>query len=308
LGLLLDNCEKLNFINKMNKLSGLMRLFHQLLFSRLLFIRLALILSGPFLFLNSFALTSKWSLSGGVTNTQSAVDHKDGTAVKVTNFNFAPSLTWTETFTQTVAGSPRYYIDSIYTLGALLGYRSDRLDSENSGFNDIVITGALKKGRMGLRWSPSMIVVFPTSRESSFNQSLKSSIGAGFSVGQDFRNGISYSVGTQAIKNLHEFETSDDGSINSSWGFKQSVNAGYGISRWNFSLGLAYLSQISYQNQWRDAYSHNQEIQFQFLKGVSLSLAHELSTSRWKPNGYESNFKEFDDQESLVHLNLGFVF
>lgn len=240
-----------------------------------------------------FSLSTKWSYS------RNLYDHQDGTLREAATVSLAPGV----------------MLSNKYSLSALFEHSSDLKNKENSDFSDLTIylgrAFDQKKNSNTTNRQFTLLgaLVTPVSKTSTRNSNL---IGAGSVTGlmtispMDTKADVGYSVilGLSAIKLVHQYETTIDGKLNSSYGSNQIVTLKFMAGRFTLGLYFTHRLRMSYKNTNKNSFVHAEEISYKATDNVSLAIGHTLEGVTQKTTG-ENNISGINDESSLVYMTLG---
>ncbi|MCX7977646.1 MAG: hypothetical protein N2578_01440 [Bdellovibrionaceae bacterium] len=238
-----------------------------------------------------------WGLQLGVTRTANLFDRQDG--------NFSESLDFQTNLRLTVSKN--------WNAGLGISYSRDQKRPENSSWSDLSLRLSRKGYEIG-RWgklSPSLISTLPTSVNSSQRQSLIAGLGGAMRLSLQptiLTKGLNLGASLSLIRLIHEYETSTTGAVNTAWSSKQSIDASYETGRFNIGAGLSHRSSWSYQNVLRTSFEHFQELGYSATDNFSLAVGHSFGGPVFKPNGFESNFSLYNEDESMLYATLNLSF
>lgn len=233
-----------------------------------------------------------FSISMGIGRTRSLYDFQDGTRQESTDFQMIPSYRW-----------------SWGSTAVVLGYSQDERYPENSDISDIVIAHSFKGwdlGRINLR--PGLSATLPQSKVSRELRNLEFAMGGKLAAAikpEYLIKGLRLSASVGVNRSFPRYDTALNGAVSNLYSSKQGMGAGYDISLFSFDVEISHINTWSYNGQMREAYEHNESVSLGFADHYSITVGHTNSGSVYRPNGYESNYRLIDENNSMVYAQLG---
>lgn len=243
----------------------------------------------------------KFGASVNASRSTSLYDHQDGTRSDSMDYRFIAFL-----------AMPYGKITTI------VDYTEDLRDPENTaaGLYDPIIQYGFKSTDWAwsapyvLTFAPNVSLVVPATKRSIKRDQLNTAISTGISFGIK-PDGIYKSDGTWSVifglsagQNFHMYEEDINGKVLNKYSSNQSLNIGYSISDWDFSLSYVHRSRWTYQNNIRESYALSQYIGYSLTENFGLSMGHSNEGPAIKANGYESNLNVIDENNSVVYFGV----
>jgi hypothetical protein len=239
-------------------------------------------------------------LSGlfGISRSTSLNDFKDGTRKDGIDYELRAA----------------YSFAPNYSIGTIAGYSQDLKNSAESDFANTSVTVR----RKGTPWGSYLVggygfgVNLPTSKKSSQGQSLY--LGTSASIVLDVNpeklaTGLEIKSSVSLTKNFHNYNTAQDGSVNSSWSSLQLIGFQYSLPiKLGASLTVIHRNSLSYQDVLKDSFELTEEIFYSINQTFTVSIGHTNAGSSLKPNATDSNVQIVDEKNSLVYLGLALGF
>lgn len=205
-----------------------------------------------------------------------------------------------------------------HSMLADFNYSTDLRDSENTAAG--LLDPALKYSFKSVKWAwsapyiltfrPSLSTVIPMSEGSVKRDALKGSLSGSVSFGI-VPDGIyktdgvwSVLIGLSAGQNFHAFEENINGKVLNKYSSNQSLDIGYSISDFSFSVSYLHRSRWTYQGNVRDSFALSQEIGYGLTDNFAVNIGHSNEGSMIKANGYESNLDVIDENNSSVYMGI----
>lgn len=246
-----------------------------------------------------------WQIPIEISRSTSLVDHQDGTRVDSLDIQIAP----------------QYKFD-FGVWSSVIGYSKDLHDQEGteSDFTDIPtslsITPYTTKltPELNFKINNRFTLILPASKNSSKKDELITStiLGISFNLidlpksSEDFswRAGLGLTLG----RNFHHYEEDINGQVLNQYSSNQTLNLA--LSYFDFELSVDYAHRVrwSYYGTVKEYFSISEELNYSFNNLLSFGIGHTNEGSALKPNGYESNFSLFNENDSTVYAKIGLLF
>jgi hypothetical protein len=233
-----------------------------------------------------------FSITAGIGRSRNLYDFQDGTLQEATDFQLIPTYKW-----------------SLGATSLVLGYSHDERYNENSDISDIVIAQSFKGWdfkRFVLK--PGLSLTLPQSKVSRELKNLEFAIGGKLaaSIKPEFLvKGFSFSASLGLNRSIHRYETALNGAMNNQYASKQGIVTGYAIGAFSFDLEISHINAWTYKGGMRESYEHNESASVGFADYYSFTVGHTNGGSVFKANGYESNYRLIDENNSMVYAQLG---
>ncbi|MBS1970181.1 MAG: hypothetical protein JSU04_07720 [Bdellovibrionales bacterium] len=232
-----------------------------------------------------------FGISAGLSKSFSLVDHKDGDRQETNDLEVIPSYNWS--FGKTLA---------VFT------FSDDVRDPGNSDMGDIALATSFNGWDFkSFKLRPSVTIVLPQSKESRINTNLQTAISGKLSASiqeklllPGFRFGGSVSFN----RNFHRYETALDGTVLKQYSSKQGLSGGYSIGLFSFDLDFTHINAWTYQGNMKESYEHSEEASVEIGRNFAFTLGHTNGGSVFKEDGYSSNYKLIDEENSLVYAKV----
>lgn len=163
---------------------------------------------------------------------------------------------------------------------------------------------------------PSISFAVPLSQQQKDRESLKTSVTLAGQLGvqlsknkRSFLSRVDLGAGLSATRNIHKYETTTTGSINTQYSSVQSLSASYNFTD-KLSVGLSgsHINNWSYNGKMRDAFEFSQEIGYAPLKALSLAVGHSNGGSTLRADGYASNIEILNENTSTIYGSASYSF
>lgn len=205
-----------------------------------------------------------------------------------------------------------------HALSSVIDYSNDLKDPENTaaGLIDPSIKYSFKSKNWAwsapyiLTFRPSLSTVLPVTKRSRIRDELQGVLAGGISFGI-IPDGIyksdgvwSVLIGVTAGRHFHKFEEDINGKVLNKYSSNQSMDIGYSIADFSFSLSYLHRSRWTYQGNVRDSFALSQDITYSMTDNFAVSVGHSNEGAMVKANGYESNLDIIDKNNSSVYLGF----
>jgi hypothetical protein len=118
---------------------------------------------------------------------------------------------------------------------------------------------------------------------------------------------VSYSL--SGAKNFHEYDLNGEGGPLTEFSLKNHFSFDLSFSeKFSFGLSLDYINGLTYRKSPREKFAANIELAYQLAKSTSLSTGVATEGNAKKVNGDDSNISFFNENNSVIHTGLAFVF
>ena len=246
--------------------------------------------------------STSFSASVDVSRSTNLYDHQDGTRFDSLDF-------------RTVFGAA---FTNGHALTTVIDYSNDLRDPENTaaGLVDPSVKYSFKSSQWGwsapyiLTFRPSLSTVIPVTKRSKVRDELQGVISGGISFGI-IPDGIyksdgvwSVIVGLTAGRNFHKFEEDINGKVMNQYSSNQTLDVGYSIADFSFSVSYLHRSRWTYQGNVRESFVLGQEIGYSMTDNFAVNVGHSNEGSMIKANGYESNLDVVDENNSSVYMGI----
>lgn len=248
------------------------------------------------------AKSTTFTASIDMSRSTSLYDHKDGSRSDSLDFRFSAG-----------AGLPIGH-----SISMVVDYSNDLNDPENTAAG--LVDPSLKYSFKSTEWAwsapyvltfrPSLSTVVPMTKRSTKRDQLQGSLSGAVSFGIK-PDGIyktdgvwSLIIGLSAGRNFHTYEENINGTVMNKYSSNQSLDIGYDIAGFSFSVSYLHRSRWTYQGNIRESFVLGQEIAYGLSDNFSINAGHSNDGSMIKANGYESNLDVVDENNSSVYLGI----
>lgn len=246
--------------------------------------------------------STSFNASLDISRSTNLYDHQDGTRFDSLDFRAILGAAFTNG----------------QALTTIIDYSNDLRDPENtaSGLVDPVVRYAFASSQWGwsapyiLTFRPSLSTVVPMTKRSKIRDELQGVLSGGISFGL-IPDGIyksdgvwSVIIGLTAGRNFHKFEEDINGNVLNQYSSNQTLDVGYSIADFSFSVSYLHRSRWTYQGNVRESYVLGQEIGYGLNDNFSVNVGHSNEGSMLKANGYESNLDVIDENNSSVYMGI----
>lgn len=246
--------------------------------------------------------STTFAASIDMSRSTSLYDHQDGSRSDSLDFRFT--------------GIVNLPIE--HTIATVIDYSNDLNDPENTGAG--LVDPSIKYSFKSTNWAwsapyiltfrPSISTVLPVTKRSIERDQLQGSISGGIAFGIKpdgvyNSDGVwSLMIGLTAGRNFHTYEEDINGKVLNQYSSNQSLDLGYEIAGFSFSVSYLHRSRWTYQGNIRDSFMLAQEIGYGLSDNFSVNMGHSNEGSMIKANGYESNLDVIDENNSSVYLGI----
>lgn len=245
---------------------------------------------------------TSFSASIDISRSTSLYDHQDGSRSDSLDFRLTTGLAF----------------PIGHSLAMVVDYSNDLNDPENTAAG--LIDPALKYSFKSSDWAwsapyiltfrPSISTILPITKRSTKRDQLQGSFSGGVAFGikpdgiyQD--DGMwSVMIGLSAGRNFHAYEENINGTVLNKYSSNQSLDIGYSISDFSFSVSYLHRSRWTYQGNIRESFVLSEEIGYSLSDNFSVNMGHSNEGSMIKANGYESNLDVIDEENSSVYMGI----
>lgn len=245
-----------------------------------------------------------------VSKSTSLVDFQDGTRRDGMDYQLAPAL-----------------VTSYGVLSTRIAYSQNlREDSpatalDDSDWADAPITFAFnptkwfKQSPITIAMTPSVTAVMPISQISIRRDQLQTTLIGGLNFkfsegGVIAKKDGAWVVGVTltAGRSFHAYQENINGSVLNQYLSNQALNLGYTYKVVSFTVDYAHKTRWTYQGGVRDSFELSEEIGWAINDTLSLAVGHSNGGSSLKPDGSESNFSVYNENDSTVYVQMGVSF
>lgn len=246
--------------------------------------------------------STSFSASLDMSRSASLYDHQDGSRSDSLDFRLILG-----------AGFPIGH-----SLSMVVDYSNDLNDPENTAAG--LVDPSLKYSFKSTDWAwsapyvltfrPSISTVVPVTKRSVKRDQLQGVLSGGvaFGIKPDGvynSDGVwSLMIGLTAGRNFHAYEEDINGKVLNKYSSNQTLDIGYDIAGFSFSVSYLHRSRWTYQGNIRESFVLGQEIAYGLNDNFSVNVGHSNEGSMIKANGYESNLDVVDENNSSVYLGL----
>lgn len=231
-----------------------------------------------------------------VSRSTSLVDFQDGSRTDSMDYEITPSYK--------IWGG---------TLAAAITYSQNLRDSQSddSDAGDIPLSFSIpgwKNKTSSLTYT--LLALAPVSKKSVKRDELQTALNGKVSLqyAQEDGHGLSAGAAISLGQNFHAYEEDINGAILNKYSSNQTLNLGYGISNWSFSLVGINRTRVTYQRSTKSTFEIIEELEYAASEAMSLTLGHTNSGSTLKPNGVDSNVALIDENNSTIYASLTLVY
>ncbi len=245
---------------------------------------------------------SKKVLSGSMnlTHSQSAVDHRDGTAQA------------SQSAMVTLSGA----LSDNYSLTGRISASKDLKDTENeqsNGVSDLGIILSQKQIDLAnwIKGGFGVSSTLPTSKYSREYQNFEGSLGGSYTFALTeavLMKGFSTSLSLGAARNFHRYETDAAGRILNPYSVREILSASYSKNAFSFSFEFLHRHAWNYKGSVSQAFEHTEEISYSLTPKWGVSLGHTNAGSWLAPNRQDSNLKLINENDSIIYGSMSLVF
>lgn len=253
----------------------------------------------------------EFHINFSVSKSTSLVDFQDGTRKDGMDYQLAPSFKTSYGVLSTrIAYSQNLREDSPST--ALDD--SDWADAPISfAFNAVKW---FKNSPIAIAMTPSVTAVMPISQISVRRDQLQTTLIGGLNF-RFFEGGAlaakkdgSWVVGLSLTggRSFHAYEENINGAVLNQYLSNQALNLSYTYKVVSFVVDYAHKTRWTYQGGVRDSFELSEEIGWAVNETLSLAVGHSNGGSSLKPDGSESNFSVYNENDSTVYVQMGVSF
>lgn len=237
------------------------------------------------------ATPAPFGISAGLSKTKSLYDHNDGERQESNDLEVIPS-----------------YSFSWGKILAVFAFSDDLRDPGNSDMDDIAIATSFKAWEFKrFKLGSSVTVIAPQSKDSRVNTNLQTAISGKLSASiqpQLLIPGLSLGGSISAGRNFHRYDTSLEGKVLNQYSSKQGLSVGYEIGIFSVGVDYTHKNSWSYQGNMKESFEHSEEVAVGFGDHFGFALGHTNSGSVFKEDGYSSNYKLINEEDSLVYAKV----
>jgi len=241
------------------------------------------------------ATPSPFGISASIGKTLSLYDFQDGSRVEENSLELVPSYSW-----------------SLGKTLLVMSFADDVRNPGNSSMGDIVIVNAFKPWDFArFKLSSGVSVVVPQSKDSKENSNLQTAISGKLTAAIQkhlLQPGFRFSGNISLSRSFHRYDTAVDGRVLNQQSSSQGLAAGYDIGPFSFDVDFRHNNSWSYQGNMKESYGHREEASVGFADHYSFAVGHSNDGSVFKADGYSSNYKLIDENNSLVYATLSMQF
>lgn len=151
-------------------------------------------------------------------------------------------------------------------------------------------------------------LVAPTSKNSRTLQNLQGGASGSLMIMVNpdrLISGLTLVGGLSLRKNFHQYDTAINGSVNTAYSSSQTFSIGYDwASGVGISASFIHKNGLTYQNNIKEAFEHNEELGYTINKTFAVAVGHTNAGNALKENGSDSNLALINDNTSLVYASL----
>jgi hypothetical protein len=206
-----------------------------------------------------------------------------------------------------------------HSLSMVTDYSNNLRDSEDTAAG--LYDPSLKYSFQSKNWAwsapyiltlrPSLSTVIPVTDRSTIRDQLQGTLSGGIAFGIK-PDGIYKSEGTWTVtvgltagRNFHTYEEDINGKVLNKYSSNQSLDIGYSIGDFSFSMSYLHRSRWTYQGNIRDSFAFSEEIGYSLNDNFAVNIGHSNEGAMVKANGYESNLQLVDENNSTVYMGIG---
>ena len=154
----------------------------------------------------------------------------------------------------------------------------------------------------------------PLNEDSIKDESLKTRIYLGLSTNSNlaipYIESSSLTLKISGYRNIHEFETSRSGSVNTQYSLSEYLGLNLQLTKdLSFSTYVTNSQYFSYYNNRKpDVFEAGQSISYAITQDIEMSLGHTLGGKTFKDDGVTNNIEFFNSKESTIYTSLSINF
>lgn len=226
------------------------------------------------------------------SRTRSLYDFQDGNLTESNDYEFIPSYAWSK-------GKVTLY----------MSYSEDlRATEDSSDIGDIAVINSFKAWDLSkIKLSPSVTVTIPQSKESREIRNLDTALSLKLtaSVKEEYLlPGFSLAAALSGGRSFHRYTTTLDGDVSNQYSSRQTLMAGYAVGLFSFDTEFHHINAWSYNGRLKESFEHAEEMSISIGDHYGFTVGHTNAGSVFKANGYESNYKLIDENNSLVYAKV----
>ncbi|WP_413290225.1 hypothetical protein [Bdellovibrio sp. HCB337] len=235
---------------------------------------------------------SPFSIMLSASRTRSLNNFKDGSLSESNDYEFLPSYKWA------------YGKTSLY-----FTFSEDlRAEEDASDFNDIAWINSFKGWELSkIKLSPSVTVTIPQSKESREIKNLETAMSAKMtaSIKEEYLiPGLSLAASVSAGRSFHRYNTALTGEVNNQYSSRQVLMGGYAVGIFSFDAEFHHINAWTYNGVLKESFEHAEEMSVSIGDHFGFTLGHTNAGSVFKVDGYTSNYKLIDENNSLVYAKV----
>lgn len=242
----------------------------------------------------SSEVKKSFSIAATAAKTRSLYDHQDGSLKESLDFEFAPSYLWS-------LGNTLLYMTYSEDLRA-------EEASDASTVSDIAIIHTFKGWNLPkINLKPGLILMIPFAKESVKVKGLQTSVAAKLAASIPEKlliPGLSFGGAVTVGRSFHRYDTAMTGDSNNQYSSRQILMSSYSLGIFSVGVEFHHINAWTYKGTLKEAFEHFEEASVAAGDHFSFSLGHTNSGSVFKANGYESNYKLVDENNSLVYAKV----
>lgn len=148
-----------------------------------------------------------------------------------------------------------------------------------------------------------------TAKEESLLFAAGGALRASYSMDTKTYTGWSFMYDLGLNRNIHQYQTSSDGTINQAWALTHHANLSYQTQgNFAFSGWVQYSTQWDYLDTPHSKYELGQEVSYQPISFLEFSLSHRYGSNVLSPNGQDYQFGIYDSRTSRFTLKTTLIF
>jgi hypothetical protein len=262
-------------------------------------------LAGSFLILQSLfqlagAETSEslvYNLS--IEDNQNLYEGRDYDKVHSTDFGFTPKYSQG---------------DFSYSAAFSVSHQNNLQQDTTLANTNISIARKPFESFLGTEWKPAMglNVSLPTDEEQKRSSHYRGGLGLRGSLGRSlafFGLPLEVLYALSGNKNFHEFDLSAEGTPLIEYSLKNRLGLDLSLTeKFTLSLLFDYINGLTYRRSPREKFSANLESSYELSKKISASFGVATEGNAKKSNDFDSNVSFFNDNTSVIHTGVSFLF
>ena len=223
---------------------------------------------------------------------RSLYDYKDGTLAETNDFEFLPSYTWSK-------GKTTLYMTFSQDL---------RATDDASDIGDMALIHSFKGWNFAkIKLAPSLTTTLPQSKLSREIKNLEGAISTKLTAAIQPKlliTGLSLASSISLGRSFHRYNTDITGALNNQYTSRQTILTSYAFGIFSIDTEFHHINAWTYNGTLKESFEHAEEASIALGDHFGFTLGHTNAGSIFKENGYESNLKLIDDNNSLVYAKV----